>query len=215
MVALQFVGHAIHAGEGRGENHPGLVAQGLGEHPSVGQVGAPAGAPVGLHQRQPGLVQGVQTSGYGHLGSAVERLDQRSRHTILGVQVEAASAPGQTNNIRGLVNRDKLAAAVLALHQPDNVFAQHQVAEALGDEVNELLAAQNALDVVGVHQGLAGTGESQARATDYNRAERRSVAVEGLRATGRSLRLHGLERLGQQGAEGVQTSRGQCGNRRG
>ena len=201
VVALQFIGHAIHAGEGRGEDHPRLVAQRLREHPAVGQVGAPAGVAVRLHQGQPGLAQGVQTSGHRHLGSAVERLNQRRRHAVLGVQVEATGPPGQADDIRGLVNRDKLAAAVLALHQPDNVLAQHQAAESLGDQVNKLLAAQNALDVVGIHQRLASTGQAQASAADHNRAEGRGVAVEGLAGRGRGV-VCALDGLGQQRAEG-------------
>ena len=201
MVALQLVGHAIHAGEGRGEDHAGLVTQGLGEHPATGQVGAPAGAVVGLHERQTRLAQGVQAGGHGHLGGAVERLDQRGRHAILGVQVEVARAPGQADDIGGLVDQGKMAAAIVALHQPDDVLAQHEVAEALGDEVDELLAAQDAQDVVGVHQGLGGTGQAEAGAADHNRPERRGVAVEGLRAAGGSLRLRALDGLGQQGTE--------------
>ena len=50
VEAFELIGHAIAAGEGAGENHAGLVAQGLGQKPAFRQVGALAGGAIGLDQ---------------------------------------------------------------------------------------------------------------------------------------------------------------------
>ena len=98
-VAAELLGEAVAAGEGAGEDHAGLVAQRVGQHPAVGQEFAGAGLAPGLHQRDARLAQRVQAGGEAVLGGDVQRLDQLRRHAVLLGQVELAGAAGQLEHL--------------------------------------------------------------------------------------------------------------------
>ena len=168
VVALELVGHAVEAGEGAGENHASFIAQGLGQQPALGQEGAQAGLLIRLHQRDARFAQRVEAGGDCELGGDVECFDQLGRHAILAAQVECARARGQLDHVVRIGERFKTAATVFALHQPRDALGEHVGAEALGDQVDELLAMQDAQGVVGVHHRLFRARQAQARAADHH-----------------------------------------------
>ena len=207
VVAGELVGEAVAAREGAGEDDAGVVAHRLGQHPAFGQVLTGAGALVGLHQGDARLAQGVEASRQSQLRGDVQRLDQLRRHAVLLGQVERAGAAGQLDHVGRVADGFEAAAAVLALHHAGDLLVDDQVAEALRDEIDELLAAQNAQGVVGVHDRLVGAGQAQPRAADDNGTKGRLVAVVG--APRGSLAV-GLESLGQRLGQRVQRRRGGC-----
>ena len=168
VVALQLVGQSVVAGEGRGENDARLVAQRLGQQPALRQKRAFAGLLKGLHQRNPGLAQRIKPRRHRQLRRHIQRLNQLRGHAILGAQVEAAGAGGQANDLVAIVNRLKAPGAIFAFHHAGDVLRYHQAAEALGDKVNQPVAAQDALDIIGGHHRLLGTRQTQARAANHH-----------------------------------------------
>ena len=113
MIPHQFVGEAVAAGEGAGEDDAGVVAQGFGQHPAVGEEFAGGGAFVGHDQGDAGFAQGVQAGGHGELGGDVEGFDEFCRHAILCLQVKIPRTSGQFDHIVRFVNRGETAAAIL------------------------------------------------------------------------------------------------------
>ncbi len=109
----------------------------------------------------------------------VEGLDQLGRHAVLLSQVKRAGAAGQLDDLGRIGDGLETAAAVFALHHAGDALVDDQVAEALRDEIDELLAAQDAQGVVGVHHRLIRAGQTQPRAADYHRAKGRLIAVVG------------------------------------
>ena len=209
VVALELIGQPVSAGEGRGENHASLVTQRLRQHPAFGQEGALAGLFVGLDERNASLTQRIEARRNRQLRRHVERLDQFLRHPVLGAQVKAASAPGEADNIVAIVNRQEAARAIFALHHAGDVLGDHQAAEALGDKVNQLVAAQDALDIIGGHHRLFGAGQTEAGAADHHRTGGRRIAVEVGWRGGRGVGAcpNSLERLNQQCAERIEIRR--------
>ena len=203
MVTLQLVGEAVAAGEGAGEDYARLVAQGFRQQPAVRQVRALGRGAVGLHQRDARFAQGVDAGGNRKLRRDVQRLDQLGRHAILRGQVERAAAAGQLDHLIGALDHLEAAAAVLALDQARDALVRHLLAIAFGDQVNKLLAAQDAQRVVRVHHQLAGPRQAEARAGDDDRTLRNVVAVKGglatvvLRVAAGNLLQGGDQRLAQ------------------
>ena len=177
VVAFELVGEAVAAREGAGKNHAGFIAQSFGQQPAVGQVGSLGRRAVGLHKRDAGFAQGVDTGGNRELRRDVERLDQLGRHAVLFGQVKCTAATGQLDHVVGALDHLEAAAAVLALDEAGDALVRHLLAKAFGDQVDELLAAQDAQGIVGVHHLLVGPRQAQARAGDNNRALRCVVAV--------------------------------------
>ena len=199
IVAGKLVGKAVAAGEGRGEDDARLVAQGVGQHPAVGQIGAQTGGAVALHQRDACLAQGVETGGDTELGGDVQRFDELGRDAILFGQVKGAAAPGQLDDIGRFFDYLEGAAAFLVFAHAGDALGGHLLAEALGDQIHKLFAAQNALGVVGVHHLLVGAGQTQPCAGNDDRTGRRFVAVIGLGLAGCA--GHGLHQGGPQRGE--------------
>ena len=200
IETAELVGHAVAAWEGAGKDNPRLVAQALGQHPAVRQIGALGGRAVGLYERDIGFAQGVKARGHGQLRGDVKRLHQLGGDPVLGRQVKRAAAPCQLDDVIGVTDALKGAGAVLALDEARNVTACHLLAKALGDEIDELLAAQNAHGVVGVHHRLVGPRQPQPCAGDNYGAGGRLVAVEDLHADGLRcgiLRQHLRQRLAE------------------
>ena len=186
VVALRLVGEAVEAGEGAREDDARLVAQRLRQHPALGQVLAGGGLLPGLDERDPGLAQGVETRGHRELRRRVERLDELVGHAVLGAEVERAGAAGELDDVLRVVDRLEVPAAVRGLDELGDAPAGHPLAVALRDEVDELLAGQDARGVLRVHDRLVGAGQAEAGAADDDRAGRDVVAVvRPFRARGR------------------------------
>jgi hypothetical protein len=178
VVALEFVGEAVEAREGRGEDDARLVAQRLGQQPALGQELAGGRLAPALEERDPRLSQRVETGRNGQLGRDVQRLDQLLGHAVLGAEIEGAGAAGELDDVGGVLDCLEPPAAVLALDDPRDVLARHLHAEALGHEVDELLTPQDTLRVGRVHHGLLGAGQAEARARDDDGAARHLVAIQ-------------------------------------
>ena len=189
VVAGELLGEAVAAGEGAGKDHAGLVAQGFGQQPAVRQELASGGLAPGLHQRDARLAQRVQASREAVLRRDVQRFHQLDRHTVLLGQVEVARTAGQLEHFGRVGDDLEAAAAVLALDQPGDALVENPLPEAFRDQVDELLAAQDAQGVVGVHQRLVGARQAQTGAADHHRAERRLVAVVRLQVRGCRLQV--------------------------
>ncbi len=72
-----------------------------------------------------------------------------------------------------------MTAAVLALDEAGDPLLGHEPPLALRDELDELLSAQDALGVPGIHQRLVDAGQAEAGAADDNRPLGAVVAVVG------------------------------------
>ncbi len=192
VIPLELIGEAVAAGEGAGKNHAGVVAQGFGQHPAFGQILAGAGALVGLHQRDARLAQGVDSRGHRQLGGDVEGLDQIVRHAVFLCKIERSGTAGQLDDLGRVADRFEAAAAVLSLDQSGDPLVDDQVAEAFRDQIDELLAAQDAHGVVGIHDRFVGSGQAQAGAADDDRTERCLVAIVDMPAVGLTGCLQGL-----------------------
>ena len=114
----------------------------------------------------------------------VERLDQLLGDAVLGREVEGPRAPGQLDHVGGVVDGLEAAAAVLGLHDARDVLVRHLHAEAFGQEVDELLAAEDPLGVGGSMTDFSAPGRPEARAGDHDRPGGRVVAVVGARCAG-------------------------------
>ena len=166
VIPLELIGEAVAAGEGAGEDHAGVVAQSLWQHPALGQIFAGAGAFVGLYQRDARLAESVDTGGHRQLRGGVQRFDQLSRHAVFLGQIEGAGPSGQFDDLIRVGDSLEAAAAVFALDQPGDLLPDDEVAEPLRDQIYELLTAQDAHGVVGVHHRLLYAGQAQAGAAD-------------------------------------------------
>ncbi len=72
-VARHLVGHLLEAREGRGEDHPGVVAQLVGQRPPVGKLRARRRRLVAQDERDPGVAQRVDARGDRQLRVTPER----------------------------------------------------------------------------------------------------------------------------------------------
>src|SRR5690606_35397461 len=94
-------------------------------------------------------------------------------------QIERSGPAGQLDNLGRIANRLKSAATILALHQPCDLLLDHQVAEALRDKFDKLLATEDAEGIIWIHYRLVDARQTQPRAAAFRRAERRRVTVVG------------------------------------
>ena len=214
VVPPGLVREAVEAGEGAREDDAGLVAQRLGQEPSLGKVLAGGGLAVGLDQRDPGLAQGVDAGGHRQLGRGVQGLDQLVGHAVLGGEIERAGAAGELDDVLRVVDELEVAAAVGTLDEARHALPGHEPALALGDQLHELLAAQDPLGVARVHEGLVHPGQAETCTADDDRTLGGVVAVVGTPFPGRE----GLQRFGEQALDLVQGRRGSrapAGGRRG
>ena len=151
------------------------------------------GALVGLYQGDARLAQGINAGGHCQLAGHVEGFDKLARHAVLLGEVERAGAAGQFDDVGCVADCLEATAAVFALYQSGDLLVDHEVAEALGDEIDELLAAQDALGIVGGHHQLVDAGQAQAGAADDDRTKGRLVAIIDAPMGGLAV---GLEHLG-------------------
>ena len=68
-----------------------------------------------------------------------------------GVEIKVAGAARQLDHVVRVVDGLKMPAAVFVFDQARDALVDHTLAEAFGDQIHELLAAQNAQGVVGIH----------------------------------------------------------------
>ena len=95
------------------------------------------------------------------------------------VRSKEPGRPGQLDHVLRVLDGLEAPAAVLGLDEARDVLLGHALAEALGDQVDELLAAQDPLGVARIHHRLVGPRQAQTRAADDHRAGGRPIAVVG------------------------------------
>ena len=162
VVARHFVGEGVVAREDGGEDHAGVVAQGVGQSPSFGQLRARGGALVTHGQRDTRVAQGVDAGRDGQAGDAVERLDALRLDAELLAKIERAAARRELDHVSRIPDLLEGRASVVALHQARDVLVQHRAPEARRNGVNELLAAQDPGDVAVIEDVV---GPRQSRGT--------------------------------------------------
>ena len=209
VVTCRLLGHAVQAGEGRGKDHAGLVGQRFGQHPAVGQEGALAGGPVAHDQRDASVAQRLDPGGDGQLGRDVERFDARLGHAVLGYQVKVAAPPGELDRVGGIVDHLKDCARGM-LDQAVDALPGHVGALPVGDQLDELLATQQPLDVLVVEYLAVLPGQADRGPADHDRSGQWQHAItdRGLVTLGLRRRhalvdaLSLIEEIGKEAAEG-------------
>ena len=129
------------------------------------------GGLVAHDQRDAGIAQCVDTHRDSQVGDAVEGGQAVGGNAEFAFQIECASASRQLDDVRHIVNGLECRPAVVALDQARDVLVEHGAAEARGDEIDELIAAQDAGDV-GVIEDVLGSGQAQSRSGDDDRLVR-------------------------------------------
>ena len=206
--AGQLVSKVVVAGERRGEDDPGAVAQVVGKHPPVGQLAADARRPIVLDERDAGVAQGVDPGADGELGLSSERRDPVGVDAELVAEVELAGPAGQLDDVGRAIDRLE-APATFALDQPGDVLVEHLLANSRRDHVDPLLTVQDAGDV-GVVEDVCRAGQAEGRTRDHDRLGRRRGIVDPVRPGGSGRGIGELEsqRIGRVDAEtrGVETA---------
>ena len=159
VVAGQVGGEGIVAREGRCEDDAGLVTQWFGQLEALRQTRALGGGAVAHHERDARVAQGVDPGPDRELCRAVEGADALGGDPELLTEVERSGAGRELEHVALALDRLEARAAV-ALHQPRDVLVEDRVAEACGDDVDQLLAAQQPSDVV-VVEDVLGAGEAE------------------------------------------------------
>src|SRR5579864_6985505 len=133
VVACHFVSERIQARERRCKNHPGIVAEGVGQGPAIRQLRAFAGFLVAHYQRYAGVAQCIEPGGDGELGVAVERCEAIGGNAEFRFQIEIVAAAGKLDDVRYIINRFETRISVLALYQARDVLVEHALAKARGE----------------------------------------------------------------------------------
>ncbi len=104
-VRLDVLGEPVVAGERRREDDAGVVAQGVGQPPSVGELGAERGRLVAHHERDAGVAQRVETGADRQPGGGVECFVAGGLDGELLDDVERGVATGQLHDVGRVVDR--------------------------------------------------------------------------------------------------------------
>ena len=196
VIACHFISERVVAGESGAKNHAGIVAQSVGQSPALRQLRAFARGLIAHDQRDAGVAQGVDARSDRQLGDAVESAHAVGGNAEFLFQIESASAARQLDDVRNVVDGLKRGLSGLALHQARDVFVEHGVAEARGDQIDKLVAPQNAADV-GVIENVLGSGQAQRRSSNDDRAAGGRVFLAAIDFAA------AIENIGEQAAEFV------------
>ena len=168
VVALELIGEVVQAGEGGGEDDAGVVAHRLRQPPPVGQLGAQCRGLVVQHQRDAGVAQRVEAGADRQPGRRVQRRVAVGVDAELADHIERCAAAGQLDDLGFVVDRLERGVAGRALDQAGDVLVEHLAAQPVRDRVDELLAVEDAGDVLVVEDPL-GPGQAERRAGDHHR----------------------------------------------
>ena len=177
-VALVVGDHAdqgIAAGKRRRENDAGVVTHRFGQLVPFGQSRSQTGGAVAHHQRNPGVTQGIDPSGDGEDGGAVEGRNPLSADAVLFDEVDRAAPAGELDHLGGVVDDLEGGRAVLALDEPGDVLVEDGFTKVDGDDVDELFAVEDASHVGVVEDVIA--RQSQRSAGDAHGRRRSRCAV--------------------------------------
>ncbi len=167
-IARDDFGEGVVTGKSRAENHAGIVPHGVGQSPALGQLRAFAGRLIAHDQRDAGVAQGVDSRGDRQASNPVEGCQVIGGNAEFTFQIESAAAAGQLDDILDIRDGLKGGLSLFALDQAPDVFVEHGVAELRRDGANELIAAQDALDIA-IVEDVLGSGQAQRRSGDHHR----------------------------------------------
>ena len=105
-LASDLVGHLLEAREGRGEDHPGVVAQLVGQRPAVGQLRARGRRLVAQDERDAGVAQRVDARRRSRAGCRARARPARSASTPnSSARSNAPARRRELDDVVGLVDR--------------------------------------------------------------------------------------------------------------
>ncbi len=147
-VARHFIGEGVAARECRGKDHAGVVAQSFRKNPAILQLRAFGCGLVAHDQRNAGIAQRVDAYRDGQLGCTIKSGQAIGGNAELLFQIERAAASCQLDDVGHIVDGLECRAAVVALDQARDVLVEHRLPQACGDEIDELITAQDAGNIV-------------------------------------------------------------------
>jgi hypothetical protein len=162
------VGERRVAGEGGGEDDPGVVAQGVRQPPPLRKPGAEARRLVAHHQGKPGVAHGVEAGTDGETGHRVQRSVASRVDAELLHHIEGCVPSGQLHDVGRVVDGLERRVAGGALDEPGHAHVHLLLPELLRDDVDELLTLQDPLEVR-VVEDLRHSGETERGAGDDDR----------------------------------------------
>src|SRR5579872_1533785 len=174
VIARHFVRERVTARECRGEDHASVIPQGVRKNPAILQLGPFRRGLVAHDQRYARIAQRIDAYGNRQLSVAVESRLAVGGNAELAFQVERTSTSRQLNHICHIGDGFECGPTVVTLHQPRNVLVEHRFAQARGDEIDELITAQNASQVRIVKDVLS-AGQPQSRTGDNDWLVRRTM----------------------------------------
>jgi len=167
LVPAHLVGQLLQAGEGGGEDDTGLVAQRIGQAPTLGELGADVRGLVALHERHARVAQGVEPGADGQLRGAAQCADAIRFHTELGCQVERPGAAGQLDHVGDVVDGFEAGTARVALDEAHDVLVDDLVAQSCRDHIDELLTVQHLREVLVVEHVRRARGAQRGAGDDH------------------------------------------------
>ena len=141
--ALRLRGELLDARERRCEDHAGVVAQHGRAAPSRRAAASRDGRLVVEDEGDAGVAKGVDAGADRELGAAPQSRDPVGVDAELGGQVQLAPLRGELDHVVDVVDRLEARRPVVALDQAHDVTIEDLVAQARGDEVDELLAVED------------------------------------------------------------------------
>ncbi len=122
VIAVEVIDERVVSGERRGEDHAGIVAQRVGQAPTVRQLGTERRGVVVVDEREAGVAQRVQARADRQPGAVVERRVAFGVDAELLNGVEGSVTAGQLDDVPFAFDRLEDGFAAVALHQPGDVL---------------------------------------------------------------------------------------------
>ena len=176
-VFAQLADELVVAGEGARENDARAVAERLRQGPARGHVLARGGVPVGAHQRDAGVAQGLYRRGERELRGDVEAPGEARVYAVVGDEVEVRLAAGEADHLIAALHGQEAALARLrVLREPHELLVEEAVEVRLVHRTDAVLAAEHPLDAVHLEDlGATGQPERGARTDDLGAGHRRGA----------------------------------------
>ena len=167
VEVFHLLGEGVVAGEGRGEDHPRLVAQCARQHPAFGQLRVGGGVFIMHRQRHARVAQGVDARTDAEPVGRFQRVVPFGGIAEVFDDVEFTGASGEFDDL-GLVLDDlEMRLAVFGFDEARDVFIDHIPAQLRRDHVDELIAVQERLDVR-IVEDLVAPRQAEAGPADDN-----------------------------------------------
>ena len=187
VVALEpadLVDQLVEARERRCEDDAGVVAECVGQAPSIGQLAADVSGAVSLDERQSGVAECVDAGCDRELRGAAKSGHPLGFDTELGGQIELAGAGSELDDVGDAVDGLEGRSAGVALGQPDDVLVGDLGAEPARDHVDELLTVEESGEVAVVEEALGARRAQRSARDDHGGVVTRAATAVGDQRTG-------------------------------